>query len=55
MSRIPTAENDPAYRLTLTDREMISALGLMWQPITDTFHFELGAWTAAVKITKHNT
>ncbi|XP_022167535.1 uncharacterized protein LOC111031762, partial [Myzus persicae] len=52
MSRIPTTVNDPAYRLTLTDQEMISALGLRWQPSTDTFHFELGECTPAVKITK---
>lgn len=52
MSQIPTAENDPAYRLTLTDQEMMSALGLRWQPSTDTFHFELGECTSAAKITK---
>lgn len=42
MSQIPTAENDQAYRLALTDQEIISELGLMWQPSTDTFHFDLG-------------
>lgn len=54
MSLIPTDLDDTAYRLTLTDQDTISTLGLSWQPSTDTFHFSLNEWNPPAQMIKRS-
>lgn len=41
MSRISTTRAEPTYRLSLTNEETVSTLGLSWQPSSDTFQMLL--------------
>lgn len=52
MAQIPTALNDPTYRLALTDQDTVSALGLLWQPKSDTFQFTINNSDSSSQVTK---
>lgn len=52
INRIPTACNDPTFVLRLTDEDMVTALGLTWQPITDQFRFTFKQWMPPSNMTK---
>lgn len=54
MSRISTTSTEPTYRLSLTDEDTVSTLGLSWQPSSDTFHFSLANWNPPGNMTKRS-
>ncbi|XP_050062939.1 uncharacterized protein LOC126552290 [Aphis gossypii] len=54
MSRISTTSAEPTYRLSLTNEDTVSTLGLSWQPSSDTFHFSLANWKPPSNMTKRS-
>lgn len=52
IDKIPTACDDPTFVLKLTEEEMVTALGLTWQPATNSFRFALKPWHPPQNITK---
>lgn len=52
INQIPTACDDPTFVLKLTEDDMVTALGLTWQPITDQFHFTFKHWSPPSNMTK---
>ncbi|XP_050063237.1 uncharacterized protein LOC126552565 [Aphis gossypii] len=52
ISQIPAACNDPTFVLKLNEDDMITALGLTWQPITDQFRFTFKHWSPPPNMTK---
>ncbi|KAL4154334.1 hypothetical protein QTP88_000213 [Uroleucon formosanum] len=54
INRIPHANADPNFMVKLNEEDMISTLGLLWQPTTDTFHFAVKDWSAPTCMTKRS-
>jgi len=52
IEKIPTACDDPTFVLKLTEEEMVTALGLTWQPETDCFRFAIKPWHLPQNMTK---
>ncbi|XP_022168208.1 uncharacterized protein LOC111032244 [Myzus persicae] len=54
MNRLPDAADEPNFMVNLNEQDTISALGLLWQPITDTFHFSVKDWSPPAFMTKRS-
>jgi hypothetical protein len=54
LSKIPMQKVDPHYVLMLTDHDTISTLGVMWQPSTDSFLFNMRLWKPPAQVTKRS-
>ncbi|XP_022180294.1 uncharacterized protein LOC111040631 [Myzus persicae] len=49
---LPHTQNDPNFMVNLTETEVLSALGLLWQPSIDSFRFTTKNWTPPIHMTK---
>eukprot|EP00102_Acyrthosiphon_pisum_P012037 XP_008181027.1 PREDICTED: uncharacterized protein LOC103308777 [Acyrthosiphon pisum] len=54
LERIPNAHDDPNFMVALSENDVISTLGLMWQPTTDSFRFTLKEWSPPASMTKRS-
>lgn len=52
LKRIPDAQEDPNYMVKLSEEDVISTLGLLWQPFTDCFKFAIKDWSSPPCMTK---
>jgi len=52
MSKMSLQKNDPAYLLSISEEDTISALGLTWKPSTDCFRFIFKVCSRPVRMTK---
>ncbi|CAI6342683.1 unnamed protein product [Macrosiphum euphorbiae] len=53
LSLLPTTTDDN-YIITLSESDSVSALGLQWQPSTDSFKFVMKPWTPPKRMTKRS-
>lgn len=53
MKRIPDTEEDVNYMVKINE-DVVSALGLLWQPFTDSFCFIMKDWTPPKHLTKRS-
>ncbi|CAI6362765.1 unnamed protein product [Macrosiphum euphorbiae] len=49
---LPHNQKDPNFMINLTETEVLSALGLLWQPSIDSFRFAMKNWNAPQHISK---
>jgi len=54
LERIPNAHDDPNFMVTLSENDVVSTLGLMWQPTADSFRFNLKNWSPPSSMTKRS-
>lgn len=52
INRIPTACEDSTFVMNLNDEDMISALGISWQPISDQLRYTFKKWIPPSNMTK---
>lgn len=52
MKRIPNSQEDPNFMVNLIEEDVISTLGLLWQPTTDCFRFSIRNWSVPARMTK---
>lgn len=54
LNRLPHAQDDPNFMVKLSEDDVVSALGLLWQPSIDSFRFLMKKWTPPQFITKRS-
>jgi len=54
MNRLPDATDEPNLMVKLNKQDMISTLGLLWQLVTDIFHFSVKNWSPPTFMTKRS-
>ncbi|CAI6373964.1 unnamed protein product [Macrosiphum euphorbiae] len=52
LNSLPHNQKDPNFMINLTETEVLSALGLLWQPSIDSFRFAMKNWNAPQHISK---
>ncbi|XP_060863425.1 uncharacterized protein LOC132939996 [Metopolophium dirhodum] len=52
LNSLPHNQKDPNFMINLTETEVLSALGLLWQPSIDSFRFAMKNWNAPQHVTK---
>jgi hypothetical protein len=52
LNSLPHNQKDPNFMVNITETEVLSALGLLWQPSIDSFRFTMKDWIPSQHITK---